>query len=36
MKKLKLSVVIAIGIIGILTTIIAYSLALLGIIIIFK
>ena len=36
MKKLKPSVVMAIGIIGVLTTILAYSLVILGIISLFK
>lgn len=36
MKKLKPSVVMAIGVIGVLTTILAYSLAILGIISLFK
>jgi len=36
MKKLKPNVAMAIGVIGILTTILAYGLAILGIISIFK
>jgi hypothetical protein len=36
MKKLRSSVTIALGVIGILTTILAYSLAILGIINLFK
>jgi len=36
MKKLKPSIAITIGVVGILTTILAYSLAILGIISLFK